>query len=148
MDIPTASSFGQRQAGQHRHTLLVAPNQSLIDAMGLHPDTRLIDAGLCSPLTIRGGRRWVQLRSDTAVPASGTPVISHSKAALVLVPQSAAQSENQHQQADDHEKADQKYDADRTAEKLEHAGDSFGWVHLLRLGYRRIVQSQAAKADG
>lgn len=148
MDIPSASPFGPRQAGQHCHTLLVAPNQSLMEAMSLPPDTRLVDAGLCSPMTIRGGRRWVQRRSESVAQPRGMPTVSRSTAALAMVAPPEMRSENQHQQADDDEKADQKYDAERAAEKLEHSGDSFGWVHLLRLGYRRIVQSQVAKADG
>lgn len=143
MEVSTASPFGQ-----HRHTLLVPPHQTLIEALGLSPETRLIDAGLCSPLTIRGGRRWVQLRNEAGLHGRDAPIAGRAGVALTLVPQAEGRSENQHQQADDHQKADQKNDAYRATEKLEHAGDSFGWVHLLRLGYRRFVPSCAAKADG
>lgn len=149
MDIPPAS-FTQGQTVQRHCTVLTAPQQSLAEAMGLPPETRLIDIGLCSATTIKGGRRWVKVRCESAADSSNAPptTVSRSRAALALVPRQEVPSENQHQQPDDHQKSNQKNDADRAAEKLEHEGYSFGWVHLLRLGYRRIVQSPTAKADG
>ena len=149
MDIPPAS-FTEGRTIPRRYTVLTAPHQSLADAMGLPPETRLIDIGLCSATTIRGGRRWVQVQYETATDTSCArqAFVQRSKIALAIVPRPDVPSENQHQQPDDHQQANQKNDADCAAEKLEHEGYSFGWVHLLRLGYRRIVQSPAAKADG
>ncbi len=149
MDIPPAS-FTEGQTVQRRYTVLTAPHQSLAEAMGLPPETRLVDIGFCSATTIRAGRRWVQVccESATDLPSARQPTVPRSRVALAIVPQPALLSENQHQQPDDDQKANQKNDADRAAEKLEHEGYSFGWVHLLRLGYRRIVQSPTAKADG
>ena len=149
MDIPPAS-FAQRQTGERHYTVLTAPRQSLPEAMGLPPETRLVDIGLCSATTIRGGRRWVQIRCETQADSSSTrlTLAKRRRAALAIVQQPNALSEDQHQQADDYEKANQKNDADRAAEKLEHMGDSLGWAHLLRLGYRRFVHSPGAKADG
>lgn len=149
MDIPPAS-FTEGLTVQHRYTVLTAPHQSLAEAMGLPPETRLVDAGLCSATTIKGGRRWVQIRcaSTTNTSAARQALAQRGRAALAIVLQPDGASENQHQQADDHQKANQENDADRAAEKLEHEGYSFGWAHLLRLGYRRFVQLPAAKADG
>lgn len=149
VDIPPAS-LTEGQTVQRRYTVLTAPRQSLADAMGLPPETRLVDIGFCSATTIRGGRRWVQVRCETAsgIRIAGQEPEQRTRAALALVPRPALPSEDQHQQSDDDQKTNQKNDADRAAEKLEHEGYSFGWVHLLRLGYRRIVQSPAAKADG
>jgi hypothetical protein len=45
-----------------RYTVLTAPGQSLPDALGLPPDTRLIDCGICSPMTVKRGRKRVQVR--------------------------------------------------------------------------------------
>jgi len=149
VDIPPAS-FTEGRTVPRRYTVLSAPQQSLADAMGLPPETRLIDTGLCSATTIRGGRRWVQVQYETTTDASTAmqALAPRSKVALAIVPRPVVLSENQHQQPDDYQKTNQKNDADSAPEKLEHEDYSFGWVHLLRLGYRRIVQSPAAKADG
>lgn len=148
VEIPPAS-FTEGSVAPHHYTVLTAPNQSLSEAMGLPPETRLVDAGLCSATTIKAGRRWVQVRRTPADVDRPCPApAARARVTLALVPKPAALSENQHQQADDHQKANQKNDADRATEKLEHEGASFGWVHLLRLGYRRIVQWPEAKADG
>ena len=45
-----------------RYTVLTAPGQSLPNALGLPPDTRLIDSGICSPMTVKRGRKRVQVR--------------------------------------------------------------------------------------
>lgn len=45
------------------HTVLSAPRQSLPEALGLPPDTPLHQAGLRSPVTIRKGRKWVEIHS-------------------------------------------------------------------------------------
>ena len=45
-----------------RFTLLSAPGQSLCEALGLPPDTRLIDSGISSPMTIKRGRRVLEVR--------------------------------------------------------------------------------------
>ena len=43
-------------------TLLTRPGQSLPEALGLPPETRLIDCGLRGALTIRRGRRYIEVR--------------------------------------------------------------------------------------
>lgn len=48
--------------GYARYTVLTAPDQSLPNALGLPPDTRLIDCGICSPMTVKRGRKRVQVR--------------------------------------------------------------------------------------
>ncbi|WP_338547275.1 hypothetical protein V6W80_11780 [Pseudomonas benzopyrenica] len=41
-----------------RHTLLLRAKQSLPEALGLPPETRLIDSPIRSPMMRRPGRRW------------------------------------------------------------------------------------------
>lgn len=41
-------------------TLLTRPGQSLPEALGLSPETPLIDCGLRGALTIRNGRRYIE----------------------------------------------------------------------------------------
>ena len=43
-------------------TVLSAPGQSLCEALGLPPETRLIDSGICSAMTIKRGRRVLEVR--------------------------------------------------------------------------------------
>lgn len=148
MEFPPAS-FTQSQTAQHHYTVLTAAHQSLVDAMGLPPETRLVDIGFCSATTIRGGRRWVRVRCESAEAGKAAQVpIQRGRVALALVPPRATSSEDEHQQPDHYQQTNQEDDANRAAEKLEHEGRSLSWVHLLRLGYRRIVPSPVAKADG
>lgn len=42
--------------------VLLHPDQSLPEALGLPPETRLIDTPICSPMTMRGGRRYVSVQ--------------------------------------------------------------------------------------
>lgn len=44
------------------YTVLTAPGQSLANALRLPPDTRLIDSGICSPMTVKRGRKRIQVR--------------------------------------------------------------------------------------
>lgn len=44
-------------------TLLTRPGQSLPEALGLPPETRLIDCGLRGALTIRRGRRYIAIEA-------------------------------------------------------------------------------------
>lgn len=47
-----------------RHTLLLRARQSLPEALGLPPETRLIDTPIRSPMSRRSGNRWsVQVAS-------------------------------------------------------------------------------------
>ena len=46
VDIPPAS-LTEGQTVLRRYTVLTAPRQSLADAMGLPPETRLVDIGFC-----------------------------------------------------------------------------------------------------
>lgn len=50
-----------KQAQACRVTLMTTPGQSLCDALGLPPETRLIDTPICSAMTIKRGRRWLGL---------------------------------------------------------------------------------------
>ena len=52
----------QAAVAKRRITLLSAPGQSLCEALGLPPETRLIDSGICSAMTIKRGRRVVEVR--------------------------------------------------------------------------------------
>lgn len=42
--------------------MLTRPGQSLCDAMRLPPETRLIDSGICSAMTMKRGRRALEVR--------------------------------------------------------------------------------------
>lgn len=51
------------QVEEIRHAVLVKPGQSLPDALGLPPETRFVDSGICSPMTIKRGRKALEVRS-------------------------------------------------------------------------------------
>ena len=53
----------QLEHAERRHTVLVAPGQSLFAALGLPPETRLVDTPIRSAMTIKAGRRWVEVRT-------------------------------------------------------------------------------------
>ncbi|WP_434456539.1 hypothetical protein JQR85_13700 [Stutzerimonas urumqiensis] len=55
-------SLADEQVEEIRHAVLTKPGQSLTDALGLPPETRFVDSGICSPMTIRRGRRAVECR--------------------------------------------------------------------------------------
>lgn len=48
---------------EQRHTILLQRGQSLPDALGLPRDTRFTDTPIRSLLTIKGGRRYLEVRS-------------------------------------------------------------------------------------
>lgn len=53
----------QVESAERRIGLLIARGQSLPDALGLSPDTRLVDTPIRGAMTIRGGRRVVEVRA-------------------------------------------------------------------------------------
>jgi len=53
----------QLEHAERRHTLLVAPGQSLFAALALPPETRMVDTPIRSAMTIKAGRRWVEVRT-------------------------------------------------------------------------------------
>lgn len=60
---PVTSLIDEQVAdAEKRFTLLSAPGQSLCKALGLPPETRLIDSGISSPMTIKRGRRVLEVR--------------------------------------------------------------------------------------
>jgi hypothetical protein len=59
---PLVKSLTDEQLDDLRHTILSQPGQSLPEALGLPPETRLVDTGICSPMTIKRGRRIVEVR--------------------------------------------------------------------------------------
>lgn len=60
---PVTSLIDEQVAdAEQRITLLSAPGQSLCEALGLPPETRLIDSGISSPMTIKRGRRVLEVR--------------------------------------------------------------------------------------
>ncbi|MDQ7987032.1 hypothetical protein QYS36_18995 [Pseudomonas sp. G34] len=48
---------------EQRHTILLQRGQSLPDALGLPRDTRFTDTPIRSLLTIKGGRRYLEVRN-------------------------------------------------------------------------------------
>lgn len=52
----------QLEEAERRVGLLVMRGQSLPDALGLSPDTRLVDTPIRGAMTIRGGRRVLEVR--------------------------------------------------------------------------------------
>jgi hypothetical protein len=59
---PLVKSLIDEQLEDCRVTLITAPGQSLCDALGLPPDTRLANTGIRSAMTIKRGRRIVEVR--------------------------------------------------------------------------------------
>lgn len=53
----------QLAEAEQRHTVLLQRGQSLADALGLPLETRFIDTPIRSLLTIKGGRRYLEVRN-------------------------------------------------------------------------------------
>jgi len=53
-----STTASQEANAEARHTLLLRARQSLPEALGLPPETRLIDTPIRSPMMRRPGRRW------------------------------------------------------------------------------------------
>lgn len=59
---PCMSIIDEQLAEISADAIQLRPGQTLPEALGLPPETRLIDTPICSAMTIRGARRYLSIQ--------------------------------------------------------------------------------------